>query len=164
MILLRKRTIIHGKGEIMYHCVIIYAPEDKALQGVINNIEAVVNKKFISLTVMPAGKALISHIALADLVILASLDDSQRSIHEDFSELLRTFTGVNLSGKFIGFVTVKDSNTLKDFEKSLKDTGITYFEEPLAVEDGIQAGSRSLTAWIKKLENEFKEFKSVHKF
>jgi hypothetical protein len=148
----------------MYQCVIIYAPEDKTLQGVINNIKALVDKNLFTLTVMPAGKALISHIALADLVILASLNDSGLSIHEDFSELLRTFTGVNLSGKLVGFVTAKDGSSLRDFEKSLKDTGITYFEEPLAVEDGSQAGSRSLTAWIKKMENEFKEFKSVHKF
>ena len=49
----------------MYQCVIIYAPEDKTLQGVINNIKALVDKNLFTLTVMPAGKALFNSRASA---------------------------------------------------------------------------------------------------
>jgi hypothetical protein len=149
------------KGEAMYQCVIIYAPADKALETVVKNVQTGLNKKLFSIRVLPAGKALISHIALADLVILTSLKDGDASIHKDFSALVRTFTGVNLSGKMAGFITGENCTLLKDFKQVLHDTGISFFDEPLLKEEGGRTGSTALVSWIKKIESEFKEFKSV---
>jgi hypothetical protein len=148
----------------MYHCVIIFAPEDKALRDVLKNIQSLFSKNLFTFSAVPAADALISDIAVAEFVIFASKKDSKKSIHPDFSELIRTFSGVNLSGRLSAFIGEKNSTTLNEFQNALKDTGISYFNDPLYIEDGIEAKSKSLITWIKKAESTFKEFINVHKF
>jgi len=148
----------------MYHCVIIFAPEDKALRDVLKNIQTLFSKELFTFSLLPASNALISDIAIAELVLFACKKDSKNTIHSDFTELIRTFTGVNLSGKLTAFITEKNSTTFTDFQNVLKSTGISYFDDPLYIEDGMETTSTSLIKWIKKVESTFKEFINVYKF
>jgi flavodoxin len=148
----------------MYHCVIIYAPQDQELKETIKRIKNIFTEKIFKLQILSASEANISDIALADLVILGSKKDGASSIHKDFAELLRTFTGINLSGKMVGFITTKGSNTFIDFKNALKDSGITYFEEPLHIEEAKETDNKKIKNWVEKIKNTFKEFTAAHAF
>lgn len=148
----------------MYHCVIIFAPEEKALKGVLKNVQSQFSENLFTFSLLSAAEALISDIALAECVIFASKQDAKQAIHSDFSELIRAFKGANLSGKLSAFITEKNSTTCAAFKNALKDTNISYFDDPLYIEDGVETTSTSLIKWIKKIESTFKEFINVHKF
>jgi hypothetical protein len=82
------------------------------------------------------------------MVIFCSADPSSL-IHGDFSEMVRAFGGMNLSGKLAGFVSLGDNDSSGLFRKALLDTNISMFKETLSV-DRLKGESEKLRTWIDK--------------
>ena len=148
----------------MYHCLIIHVPQDKKLHEMADKLKNLLSDKEFKVKILPAADTAISDIAPADLLILGSPPNASSSIHKDYSELLRAFSGANLSGKMAGFIASKGSKTVDDFKKALNDSGITFFTESLPMEEAMDEGSKILKNWLKNIKTTFKEFINAHAF
>jgi menaquinone-dependent protoporphyrinogen IX oxidase len=143
----------------MTKVIILYAPHDSGIKKFIEALLKAFDKKRFTVTAKNALKSHIPDIAAADAVVFGSKGNSAVSIHAEFKELLRAFSGVNLAGKSAGFFLEKNTDTFKDFEKALKVSDISIFDEPLIYQEkGIDA--KQLRRWADKF-GKFLE-KNIH--
>jgi flavodoxin len=136
----------------MIKVVILYAPQDAAVKKFADSVQKAFDKKSFKVTVTGAGKAHIPNIAAAEAVILGSRTENGADMHEDFSELLRAFSGVNFAGRCAAFFAEKGSGTATVFAEALADSEISLFPEPLTFQEKI-IDSQKIKRWVSQFSS-----------
>jgi flavodoxin len=130
--------------------VIIYAPDDEIVQQSAVTIKSIfINEKY-SVTIKQARDAHMPDFAGVDIVILGSKKENKKSIHSDFTEIVRALKGINLAGRIAGIFSFDTEETVDDFIKVLHDSDITIFEKGLLISDG-KIDTKVITDWVKQI-------------
>ena len=142
----------------MFNVAIIYAPEDEDIHEFAQQIHSEFKKSDFKATLKKANKASIPDIAAADIVVFGSKEQKKYPIHNDFSQLIRSFSGVNLAGRAAAFFILENSDTLAEFKKVLNDSDIQFFNPPLYIKKEKQkANAKAISQWVKKIYKSYKE-------
>jgi flavodoxin len=140
----------------MIKVVILYAPQDPAVKRFAETVQKAFDKKTFKVTVKSASQSQMPDITAADAVILGSKADDGTAVHSDFSELMRAFTGVNLSGRCAAFFGSQGTKTAHKFADALADSDISVFESPLVFQEKgaeaqkIKRWAAQFAAYIRK--------------
>jgi flavodoxin len=142
----------------MFNVAIIYAPEDADIHEYAQQIHNEFKKSDMMATLKKAGKASIPDIAAADIVVFGSKEQEKDPIHSDFSQLIRSFSGVNLAGRAAAFFIMENSSTLSEFKKVLNDSDIHFYKPPLYIKkDEQKANTKAIAKWVKDVYKSYKE-------
>jgi flavodoxin len=134
----------------MKRVVIIYAPDEEIVQQSAVAIKSTfVNEKY-SVTIRQARDAHMPDFAGAEIVILGSKKEDKRSIHTDFTEIIRALKGINLAGRIAGIFSFDTEETEKDFVKALHDSEINIFAKGLLIKDGT-IDTKVIKEWVKQI-------------
>ena len=139
----------------MYRLTILYAPEDEEYAGPAKQLGDAFSELGLDVVVKAAKNAGIPDILAADIVIFGS-SVFKPYLHPHFAEMVRAFKGINLAGKFAGFLSYSDNNAPRLFRKALRDTGIYEFRRDLVINSG-GAEPAELMKWAQELYEKCKE-------
>jgi flavodoxin len=134
----------------MKRVVIIYAPDDEIVQQSAVAIKSTFVNEHYSVTIKHARDAHMPDFAGVEIVILGSNKEDKRSIHTDFTEIIRALKGINLAGRIAGIFSFDTDETEKDFIKALYDSGISIFEKGLLIKDG-KIDTKVIKDWVKQI-------------
>ena len=139
----------------MYRLTILYAPEDEEYAGPAKQLGDAFSELGLDVVVKAAKNAGIPDILAADIVIFGS-SVFKPYLHPHFAEMVRAFKGINLAGKFAGFLSYSDNNAPRLFRKALRDTDIFEFRRDLVISSG-GVEPAELMKWAKELYEKCKE-------
>ncbi len=139
----------------MYRLTILYAPEDEEYAGPAKQLGDAFSELGLDVVVKAAKNAGIPDILAADIVIFGS-SVFKPYLHPHFAEMVRAFKGINLAGKFAGFLSYGDNNAPRLFRKALRDTDIFEFRRDLVISSG-GAEPAELMKWAKELYEKCEE-------
>ena len=139
----------------MYRLTILYAPEDEEYAGPAKQLGDAFSELGLDVVVKAAKNAGIPDILAADIVIFGS-SVFKPYLHPHFAEMVRAFKGINLAGKFAGFLSYGDNNAPKLFRKALRDTDIFEFRRDLVISSG-GVEPAELMKWAIELYEKCKE-------
>ncbi len=139
----------------MYSMAILYTPEKDIIKEYISVFSSVFEKNGIKVSIINAGNALITDIISSNIVIFGAEDETEKKSKADFKEIIRALKGVNLAGRFCGFISFNKKSTSLVFKKALSDTGIGIFKDELIL-DSVKINKKFVKSWALELLKDFK--------
>ena len=135
----------------MYSVFITFAPDTVENRKTVEIMRGVFVALHHRVNVKKAPESSIPDIADTDLVVFGVQKTPTGEPHPEFSELLRSFKGVNLAGRAAGFFSFGTEKASSRMRRILEDTGISRSEEDPVFND--QKGNRSteIEEWAKRL-------------
>jgi flavodoxin len=134
---------------------ILYTPEKDIIKEYISVFSSVFEKNGIKVSIINAGNALITDIISSNIVIFGAEDETEKKTQSDFKEIIRALKGVNLAGRFCGFISFNKKSTSLVFKKALSDTGIGIFKDELIL-DSVKINKKFVKSWALELLKDFK--------
>lgn len=135
----------------MYRVVIIYAPAEDSMGGLVRSLAGCFDSKKFKVATAPADQAAVPDLTAADIFLLASLPAGQQPIHPDFTEILRALRGITLAGRVGGALSVDSEPTVEAFRRALQDCELVIPEENFRNLGGGHPDSAELSRWIESL-------------
>ncbi|HUV08169.1 MAG TPA: hypothetical protein VMX75_10600 [Spirochaetia bacterium] len=154
----------------MYRLAILYAPYSEEYIRLIEELSGAFGELGLDVAIRGAKDAGVPDILAADIVVFGSDHrDSQSGVsetkaspagklnlHPDFGEMERAFEGINLAGKFAGFISMDGGPGPGLFKKALQYTEISTFADDLVFNrKGLT--SEQIHTWAKALYKKFEE-------
>ncbi len=139
----------------MYSMVILYTPEKDIINEYVSVLCDVFGKNGIKVTKKNANDAAITDILSSDIVIFGAEDESGTKTQFHFKEIIRSLKGINLAGRFAGFISFNKKSTSLTFKKALSDTDIILFKDELIL-DSIKINKKFVKSWAIELLKGFK--------
>ncbi len=104
------------------------------------------------------NKASIVDINASEIVIFASTSNGRGGVNDNFRDIVRALSGVNLAGRLLGIISFDGEDTYKAIKDIFKDTCINYFEEPFP-HDG-ERNLQLVKNWVNDLIKTYRESKN----
>jgi len=139
----------------MCKVVILYAPDEKFINETANNIATVFNKGKCHTTVKSANQTKIPDITASDIIIFGPNTKEKKTVHPDYKEIIRAFTGINLAGRIAGFFTFGGNESINSFKEILHDTDISLYEPNFLIENNNDPDI--LMKWVKNIITQYKD-------
>ncbi len=139
----------------MVRLTVLYAPEDEEYAEPARQLGEAFTELGLDVIVKAAKVAGIPDILAADIVIFGSTV-FKPDLHPHFAEMVRAFEGINLAGKYAGFLSYNGNNAPKLFRKALRDTDIYEFRRDLAIKSG-KSKPEELMKWARDLYKSYED-------
>jgi flavodoxin len=141
----------------MYRGVIIYAPAEDSMEGLVRRLAACFNSEKFEVEATPADRAAVPDLTKADVFLLASLPAGQQPIHPDFTEILRALRGITLAGRVGGAFSVDSEPTVSAFRRALQDCELVIPDQNFRNLSGEHPDSAELSSWVEALTRQLED-------